>query len=200
MINEEIEELYREDIRDKKRTGSGVFHKGNRSKNNFKNSLNTPYNFMSSKEKKLLNGEVTVTNIYDMVLPRKEFDALDYPTQKKLFTRWREIYSNKEIIEGMGITSNATFWAYLNKLEIPRQGKGYNKRTKENVAAKENVADNTPTVLEPKSQLITRGLHLEYHGEYDHEALNRIFTKLQLLTDGEPNKYVIAFSISERVS
>jgi hypothetical protein len=45
--------------------------------------------------------------------------------------------------------------------------------------------------------IITKGLHLEYNGNYDVDSLNRLFTKLQLLIDGEPNKYRISLSLSE---
>lgn len=48
-----------------------------------------------------------------------------------------------------------------------------------------------------KTMIITKGLHLEYNGTYDVEALNRLFTKLQLLVDGEPCKYNISLSLSE---
>lgn len=192
--SEEIEELYREDIREKKQTGRGVFHKGNRSKNVSKHSLNTPYSYLSREEKKLLNGEVIVSNMFDTVIPRNEFNALDIDTQKKLLTRWRELYSNKEIMDRMEITSNASFWTILNKLEIPKLRKGTYKRDKKEI---KNV---DPAPIEPSVELITRGLHLEYNGEYTSDALNRIFTKLQLLTEGEEGKYLVSFQITERVS
>jgi hypothetical protein len=47
--------------------------------------------------------------------------------------------------------------------------------------------------------IVTKGLHLEYNGNYDVESLNRLFTKLQLLVDGEPNKFRISLSLSEIV-
>jgi transposase len=50
-----------------------------------------------------------------------------------------------------------------------------------------------------KSLLVTNGLHLEYNGSYQVEALSTLFTKLQLLLEGEPNKYRISLSLSEIV-
>ena len=51
----------------------------------------------------------------------------------------------------------------------------------------------------PKPILLTKGLHLEYNGTYDVEALSKIFTKLQLIIDGDTNKYNISLSLSEIV-
>ncbi len=66
----------------------------------------------------------------------------------------------------------------------------------------EEVINKSKPVIEPEPEkvtpiLITNGLHLEYHGEYDAEQLSKIFTKLQLLTDGEPHKFKISLSLSE---
>jgi hypothetical protein len=56
---------------------------------------------------------------------------------------------------------------------------------------KQDIKDHVQTMI------ITKGLHLEYNGNYDVDSLNRLFTKLQLLIDGEPNKYRISLSLSE---
>jgi hypothetical protein len=66
----------------------------------------------------------------------------------------------------------------------------------------EEVINKSKQEAEPEQPkvtpiLITNGLHLEYHGEYDSEQLSKIFTKLQLLTDGEPHKFKISLSLTE---
>lgn len=42
------------------------------------------------------------------------------------------------------------------------------------------------------------GLHLNYNGIYDAEQLSKIFTKLQLITEGEQCKYQLNISLSEK--
>jgi hypothetical protein len=47
-------------------------------------------------------------------------------------------------------------------------------------------------------RILTQGLHLEYNGEFDAEQLSKIFTKLQLVTDGEENKFYLSISLTEK--
>jgi hypothetical protein len=70
------------------------------------------------------------------------------------------------------------------------------KEPKESVEAVKEVKDIVQTPIRPL--LITKGMHLEYNGDYDAEQLSRIFTKLQLLTEGEENKFNLSISITER--
>jgi hypothetical protein len=38
---------------------------------------------------------------------------------------------------------------------------------------------------------------VEYNGKYDVETLTKLFTKLQLLIDGDTSKYNISLSLTE---
>jgi hypothetical protein len=62
---------------------------------------------------------------------------------------------------------------------------------------KNNYTQQAPEVFKP--MLITKGLHLEYNGDYTADQLTKIFTKLQVLTDGEENKFSLSISLSERL-
>ena len=42
--------------------------------------------------------------MYETIIPLKEFKLKDEETQKKLLTRWREIYPNAKIIKEMGFS------------------------------------------------------------------------------------------------
>lgn len=207
------ERVFYQDIREKKRASTGAFHKkGHGVKHGIGGALKTPSYFMKEKERKKLNGECVSFNMYETILPRKEFEAIqDFEKQKAMFARWREIYPSKKIMEEMGVNSPSYISKYLNKFDLPKKQRG---GTRSGSGAKEkqkSVAVTQPQQLTlsyineeiPQKQteqlvkLITNGLHLEYNGTYDAEQIGKIFTKLQLLTDGETNKFKLNISISE---
>ena len=106
----EIEKVFLKEIQEKKnhaynnrsRTGGGG---GSSSRK----GVRTAYDYMSSKEKKKLNSEIEVFNMYETIIPLKEFELKDEETQKKLLTRWREIYPNAKIIKEMGFRGLGLF-------------------------------------------------------------------------------------------
>lgn len=222
--------MFNEDIREKKKIGRGSFSmRGKGVKHGMRGALKTPYHFMTSKERKKLNGKVEVSF---MILDKEEFKLKDEETQKTLLTKWRETYSNKEIMEKMNINNSNAFNNLIDKLGVPkkyRTGAMVKEKTtvkpttKATPKPKQSVLDlaletaKAPALeqappLETKSEnkqadiqqapikIITNGLHLEYNGIYDHEQLSKIFTKLQLITDGEENKYSLSISLTERTN
>lgn len=154
--------------------------------------IKTPYDFMKTKERKKLNGECVITNMYTDIITKEEFDLKDDKTKKAMLTFWRENYSNTKIMKGLGMTGQATFAKLLGQFDIPK--KKTNVKKQKTTVVKKEVAP-TPTPI----KLISQGLNLEYNGEYTAEQLNKIFTKLQLLIDGEESKFILNVSLSERI-
>lgn len=214
---EDVEKIFTNDIRDKKRTGRGAFAmRGKGVKHGMSGALKTPYYYMSAKEKKKLNGEVEVReNMYSTILNWNEFQAKDTETQKQLLEKWREFHPNQKIMdelaEGMGKKFNTQSFADLvNSLGCkPKRRGGSTKKATANSKKKtpkkkeEETNMNTPVYQQPQQiatqaqTLLTKGLHLEYNGTYDVEALNRLFTKLSLIVEGETSKYNISLSLTE---
>lgn len=204
----EVREKKNQAFLNKARTGAKG---GSRSRK----GMNTPFDYMSKAEKKKLNGEVRVGNMYTTILNWTEFEQKDRETQKNLLTKWREIHSNTEIMKALseGRKSKLNSQSYadiVNDLGCPKKVRntGPRKAKTKAVAVSPEVHSTLEFALdEPKKQeikeeviktmLISKGLHLEYNGNYDVDSLNRLFTKLQLLIDGEPNKYRISLSLSE---
>lgn len=186
-----IEKLFHEDIRDKKRIGSGSFHKRGKGVRHTIRGIKTPYDFMKPKERRLLNGECVISNMYTNIISKAEFDQKDKDIQKAMLTKWRTLYSNSKIMKGMGITGQATLAKYISDLDIPKKYRGGKKPKR---VMSELSIEETREI-----KLLTGGLNLEYRGEYSAEELAKIFTKLQLLIDGEENKFVLNVSLMERV-
>ena len=53
------------------------------------------------------------------------------------------------------------------------------------------------TVQQNPVKILINGLHLEYNGIYNSDQLSRIFTKLQLLTDGEDSDFYLTLTLTE---
>lgn len=221
-MGENIERIFMDEVREKKRTGYGAFHKAGKgilSKSN--KALRTPYFFMKSKERNKLNGAVETHNIFETILDWEEFSTRDRASQKMLLTKWRELYSNREIIKklqvGRGKDFNTQSFADLvNDLGCPAKKRTAPiKRTSSGKKKSVAILPSAPkqTLLELETEMENKaesriielvpakkpqlGLSLEYHGEFDQEQLSKIFTKLQLLIDGETNKFRIDLTLTE---
>jgi hypothetical protein len=220
---EDIEKIFMNDIREKKRTGTGAFHmRGKGVKHGMNGALRTSSYFMSNKEKKQLDGKVETFNMHT-ILTLEEFNRKDVETQKMLLTKWREIYTNDKIIEEMGFTNHQKYYDLVSELKVPkkpRTGIPYKERKprqkiqKAAEAPKEEVKEVQEELkfrLVPKAELIPKaeavtttlvtpptGMVLAYNREYTSEQLSKIFTKLQLIIEGEETKYQVNISITER--
>jgi hypothetical protein len=213
----EIERIFNDDIRDKRKTGSGSFHKrGKGVKHGFKGALRTPYYYMTNKEKKALNGKVEVSFMYETVIPYDEFILKDIEIQKAMLTRWRELFSNEHIKKEMGVY-NKRYYDIVEELKIPKKRNRVFKDTKN----KKEVAAMTPSktpelklVENPKNENIeimekivekiveknevnVLGLDLNYNKICDVEEISRILTKLQLMVEGEPTDFDVKISIKQ---
>ena len=224
MAYNEIEKIFIDDIREKKRTGRGAFAKTGKGSERagVKGGLKTPYSFMTTRERKKLNGEVRKFNMYETIIRKEEFFLKDVETQKAMLTRWREIYSNKKIMEEMGVKGNAGFHNIIKELGVPMKQNRIDKKGNRKASIKPSLLEqieatqkelatvgqapqpsNTTTpivnnfVQQTPVKIITNGLHLEYNGKFSSEQINKIFTKLQLLVDGEENEFNIELRITE---
>jgi hypothetical protein len=201
------ERSFHEDIQEKKRTGRGVFARTGRGVKHTIRGVKTPYDFMSTKEKKKLNSEVREFNMYETILEREEFEKKDRDTQRAMLIKWRDLYPNIEIMQQMGIGGSNTFHNIIKDLDIPPKPRGGAKNRGINRKATTLIAEQpqemkpneiaSETVQQNPVKILINGLHLEYNGIFDPEQLSRIFTKLQLLTDGEDSDYYLTLTLTE---
>ena len=195
LFFDDLQESYQEDIIEKKKAGRGAV----RSKRSFKHRLRSAADLMSPYERAKYRkaGEITVSNLYDAIISREEFEKLGPNEKKARLIRWRELYSNGEIQEKLGITSNATFHKLISELGLPRKRKGTTTKKAKTTVHNEMTLSPIPADQQQPVRLITKGMNLEYNGKYTAEDLNKIFTKLQLLVDGEENEFHVSINVSE---
>jgi hypothetical protein len=224
----EVERIFNDDIREKRKAGSGSFHRrGKGVKHGMSGALRTPSFYMSNKEKKKLNGEVKVSYMYETLVPYNEFVENDRETQKAMLTKWREVYDNSSIRSELGI-SNKAFYDLVADLKIPKKrrvdsedSKRKPKQAKVSVTPpKKSLMDTMQflgeerEVLEVKKEvakeiekveeknapvLVTTGMQLTYNKIYGEEELNNIFTKCQIMVEGENKKFKLTLSLTEIV-
>jgi hypothetical protein len=223
----EVERIFNDDIREKRKAGSGSFHRrGKGVKHGMSGALRTPSFYMSNKEKKKLNGEVKVSYMYETIISINEFQLKDKETQKAMLTKWREAHDNLTIRNLMGV-SNKTFYDLVAELKIPKKtrvdsedSKRKPKQARVSVTPKKSLMDTMQflgeerEVLEVKKEvakeiekveeknmpvLVTTGMQLTYNKIYGEEELNNIFTKCQIMVEGENKKFKLTLSLTEIV-
>jgi len=192
VLNDEIEKIWQEDIKDKRlRAGS----KGSAS-----SKMRTTYDYMTAAEKRKLNGKVEVTNMYDLLLNKEEFEAYPEAKQTEIMTHWRTKYSNQKIMDSLGIHSPGQFNSLIEKLHVPKKNtwkrSGKQKEAKAQNHSSALVASSDREKIMDSSSI--DGLQLNYHGTYTAEQLSKIWTKLQLITEGEENSYSVSITVQEK--
>lgn len=147
----EAEELLRGEIEEKKKTGNMAHSKkGRRSYGRMKTTLD----LLSGKEKRAYTkaGKVQVSNLYEELLTRAEFEALPEEDQKRRLEFWRTKYTVKQIQQGLGVAS-ITYYKYLERLGIElerpgRKGKTKNKKTPAKTEAIAAAPESKRTLLD----------------------------------------------------
>jgi hypothetical protein len=204
----DIERMFYDEIRDKKKTASGVHHKTG--KMGYVGKMKFPTDFMNRSEKMKYRraGKVVTTNIFDTILPYEEFEKLETFEQRNRLQYWRNERPNKEIVQGMGI-SNKKFYDLVAELELPKAKRvdrnptrkaTAKKKVKEPVPAVEEVPEIlTPTKHEEQVQeVIVNGLNVIFTGTYSAEKIEKQLTKFMLLLDSEEDDFYIEFRLMQK--
>jgi replicative superfamily II helicase len=199
----EAEKLFLNEIREKKRTASGVHHKTG--KNGYVGTMRFPSDIMSRKDKMKYrrNGKVMTTNMYDEIITLEEFEKLEIFEKKNRLQYWRNTYTNKEIMAAMGVYS-AQFYRLVADLDLPKAARVHDK-TKRTATVKKNEsaaiesappAPPAPEASAPNEkpvvqEIITYGLNLSYNGTFKAEKImNEVFKILTLLEDRDDDFYI----------
>lgn len=184
---EEIERMFFEDVREKKRVGhQSLIVKGGR-------RFKTEYDYLSRKERKKLNGEVESYNM-NTIMNIQEFVEKDAETQKMLLIHWREKFSNSDIRKGMGIP-NQKYYDLVSELNLPKKARGGTVKAKPRAKKETAAVPKKMEVIEPIKKTI---MSLEFNGEYEGPELINIFTKLQFLAEGENSLFDVEIRFTEK--
>lgn len=216
-MRSETEILLLEEIKEKKQSAQDL---RSRAAGKRGGRVKFPTDLMSRKDKlkHTKAGKVTVTNIFDEILKRAEFDELEEHEQKSRLQYWRSKYSVKEIQKGMNIAA-ATYYNYIDSLDLPKQKKP--RAAIATTPAKTKAigkitdyiaAEQQPSLLEFEAEpqeppavkvetapafLELSGLNIAYNGSYSAEDIQKLFSKLDIILEGETSKFKIELKIMQ---
>lgn len=212
----EAEQAFHEDVREKKKTASGVHHKTG--KRGYTGKIMFPTDFMSRKEKynHRKAGKCMTTNLFDSILTIDEFEQLEIHEQKNRMQYWRNNNQIKEIQFQMGI-SNKKFYDIIAALDLPKAPRGgfKGKRTGTGTAKQKSIAIEKQKELQPEApapaapaeiekpavqELIVDGLHVVFNGTYSAEKIEKQLTKFMLLIEGEEDEFYIEVKLMQKAA
>ena len=205
-VPNEIERLFYDEVRQKKRTASGVHHKTG--KNGYTGTIRFPSDIMNRKDKMRYRraGKVLTTNMFDKIISINEFEELETFEKRNRLMYWRNEKNNKDILKGLGISSKR-YYEIVAELDLPKAPRGKTKPTRKATASIKKqpietttVAVQTGTVPEaPQVQeIIVEGLNLVFHGTYKAEQIKRHLTKFITLLDEEPDDFYLEFRLMQK--
>lgn len=205
MYSNDAAKLFQDEIREKKKTASGVHHKTG--KRGYVGKMLFPTDFMkrSEKMKYRKGGKVVISNMYDEILPVDEFKKLETYEKRNRLQYWRNTFPNKEIMSSMGIGS-VQFYEFVKELELPPARRVRKKRTgasknKKKITTAEIVPEAAEVAVQPAvQQIIIDGLHLVFNGTYKAEKIQKQLGKVIALLDDENDDFFIELQVMQKAS
>ncbi len=216
----DVRKMMNQEIREKKRTASGVHSKTG--KRGYVGKMMFPNDLMSAKEKRQYrkSSKVKVSNMYETMMSYEEFLKLSKQDQYNALKAYRENFRLADIYKEWRIGSN-TFYKLVADLDLPpmqrgnkggsRQGAGRPKGTTKQ--EKPAVQDAPPIQTEsiaveaivkeylekhlPKQEEEPAGFTTKLSGEYSAEELVSKIMKIAGLIEGEEKNYKIQLTITE---
>lgn len=170
--DDDIERIFYDEVRDKKRTGRGAFNKRGKGVKHKINGVKFPSDFLSKKEKKQLNGEMVVVSGLGKLISLDELNQLGEEKQKEVLAHWRKIYSTKVIMEQLGIEQNA-YYKILYKLGvIPKPASYYEpKNPTENGVGLVGVSNRYAHLVDAKPEDVISRQEFEKLGDFEKYKL-----------------------------
>jgi hypothetical protein len=129
----DVKRIFSDDSRQKKRIGIGIHARASR-RGYIRGGIRTQYDFLTSKQKKLLNGEVRISNMYEQYKNLENCDLNEILATKTkveikgILNTIRENNTCKDICSALHI-SNGKLYSLYKKYEIHTEKKPRKKKT-----------------------------------------------------------------------
>jgi hypothetical protein len=211
MYYSEAEKLFNQEVRDKKRTASGVHSKTG--KNGYVGKMRFPSDIMNRKDKIKYRkaGKVVTTQLYEEIIPITDFEALEEFEQRNRMAYWRNSYTNKEIMKAMGIHNNK-YYKIVSELGLPKAHRSARQEARKGKAIKVHEVEQKPiavelspikppeveTKAETVQEVIVNGIHLVFNGTYSPEVIQKKLAKFELMLEDETDNFYIELKLVQK--
>lgn len=191
---------FEKEVRDKKRTASGVHSKTG--KRGYVGKMMLTSDLLKGKAKRDYQGtgKVVQWNMYEQILRKFDFEARSEEDQKAMLTYWREHYRTADIAKEMGISSN-TLTKYVKQLGVPMKQRGGARNRKGKGQAKKVEVKQAPTEVQttpaPNPAPKPEGMTFTFNGKYSPEEIISILERVGLMIDGIGREYEIDLTVKE---
>lgn len=222
MNDYDIEKMFIDEIREKKKVARGIYNRASRLGN--VGAVKTQVDFLKGKEKKYYmgNGDVKVSNMYidiDKVPVLSEIDEMDYDVAQKLVTELKKMHTIVKLKVRWGCKSASGVYSVFYKYKImdrpPSSSSGARlekklrlaKEKKDKLTNKNDVekVDNEKVedekvevekVVEPLKNDIKEGFRISFKGDYDKEYIDKKITAI-IMTMEDDKTYKLNFDFVE---
>jgi hypothetical protein len=180
----EIQKMFEEESREKKKTGYGIHGRASRKGN--KGPVKFPVDFLKGKAKKEYIGDlrkVEQYNMYSKLPTPEEFDSLSKDDKRKMLIGCRKNFSNKEIAKAIGI-ANWKIYPLLQELNVPTKATSV-KEGGEKVEKTKILVESVVSTTSIKNQFTSKELH------------DRLIGLAQLVQSNESSDYRVDIEIVE---
>jgi hypothetical protein len=206
----DIGKLFNDEVRDKKRTASGVHSKTG--KRGYTGKIMFASDLLRGKEKRdyIKSSKVEVFNVYDTILGYQDFLLLDNEERVKHLEEYTKRFTVNELAEAWGVTYKNAYQQFTRaKVSIvkkaPRGQHGGRRKATTNVVEPKQEQESLPIpptaeqkVIEVPVPVKPNGFSFTYNGEYTAEQISNKLEKIGLLlSDEEGQRYKVEITVSE---
>ncbi|MDN4471346.1 helix-turn-helix domain-containing protein [Gordonibacter sp. RACS_AR68] len=190
----DFEKAFNEEVRDKKRTANGVH--GRTGKRGYVGAVKTPADLLKGKERRQYEGTspVTVSSIYDHIIPHDEFKSLSRKKKMILLYEYKKRFTAKEIAEKWDISDKTIYYYYRAYGVTSGDNPAPDAEEQQSSQAKE-AADTSPSENIPPA-LPAIECSFVMTGKYDGQSLGKKLGGLSYMM-GDHLKYQVEIRIKE---
>ena len=195
----EIEKTWNEEVREKKRTASGVH--GKKGKRGYAGTMRTPVDLMTDpKERRAYEGttpvRASIINPPDELVPHEEFKKMSRQEKILLLYKLRSNYSVKAVADAWGI-SDKTLYYYFRAYgisrgdaspsgtanDIPKESTSNDSSKKQLPASSESANRTGSTTKPPTDKLSENECCFALKGNFEAQSLGKKLNGLACMLD-----------------
>lgn len=183
----EIERLFYDDIKGKKRIASGI-HK-RKGKRGYVGKLYLTSDLLKGKAKKDYQNtsKVVAWNMYDEICSWEEFTVLPDEMKKKYLEEYRKRFTNRQVQDKWGLNDYEFYTKLIKRLGVKTNRSG--RKVKGKAVSIDN-SQNEPVVESEPEQTFSEGIQIKFSGLYNSDKIQNRLEKLALMLEDETSYFI----------